>query len=222
MAKKNTKMFSEYMDSVIPTTELSVSYNFGNDQSIDIRVRNFMSIDEKGTFVDRVVNSCFDSDDDFHPELRDAVFQITLLQMLTDASVFTKKVPELDENGEPTDKKIDVIDIDKTYNLCRCLNLYAKIDNPVFRSLYDELNHLVAEKIIFRQQRILMGEKKYLDRTKADMENGLALIGSISEKMTDMLSENTSNANVAHAVNEFSKRMENMSDQQLIEAILRK
>lgn len=222
MVKKNMKMFSEYMDSVIPTTELSVSYNLGDGQSIDIQVRNYMSIDEKGTFVDRVVNSCFDSDDDFHPELRDAVFQITLLQMLTIASVFTKKVPELDENGNATEKKIEVIDIDKTYNLCRCLNLYAKIDNPVFRSLYDELNHLVAEKIIFKQQRILMGEKKNLDRTKTDMENGIALISSISEKLTDVLSDTIQNTDVTHAVNEFSNRMKNMSDQQLIETILRK
>lgn len=221
MAKKNTKMFLEYMNSVIPTSELSVSYSFGDAQNIDIHVRNYMSVDEKGTFVDRVVNNCFDNDD-FHPELRDVVFQITLLQMLTDVSVFTKKVPEFGENGEPTENKIEVIDVDKTYDLCRCLNLYAKIDNPVFRSLYDELNHLVAEKIIFKQQRILMGEKKNLDRTKADIENALALISSVSEKLTDVLSDNMQNTDIVHAVNEFSKRMENMSDQQLIETILRK
>lgn len=222
MAKKNVKVFSDFMKAISPTGDFIVSYSFGEDQNFDVQVKNYMTLDEKATFIDRVVNGCFDDNDDFHPELKDAVFQITILQMLTNASVFTTKVDEVDFLGNSTGEKIEVIDVDKTYNLCKCLNLYEKCQNEVFRSLYDELSYLVDGKIIFRQQRILMGEKKMLEKTMAEMETGIAMINGISDQLTDTLKEGFQNTNAINATNNLVNRMENMSDKQLLEVILNK
>ena len=57
---------------------------------MEIPIKNEMSIDEQGMFVERVVNACFDSNGDFIPQILDAVFMITLLQMTTNVPVFEK------------------------------------------------------------------------------------------------------------------------------------
>lgn len=226
MAKKNTKIFSEYMTATLPSPEQIITYTIGDEQNyevqtFDVRVKTMMTVDEKATFVDRVVNNCFSEDDDLRPEMRDVMFQITALQMLTDVPAFTVKVDELDEFGVPTEKKIEIVDIDKTYSLCKCLNLYSMSDAPL-RSLLDELKHLVAEKIIFRQQRVLMGEKKFLNRVKEDMESGIALINSIASQLSDTLSSVVSKNDTLSATNEFADRMKGVSDEQLLKTILGK
>lgn len=222
MAKKNAKVFSDFMKAVSPTGDFTVSYNFGEDQNFEIQVKNYMTLDEKATFIGRVVNNCFDDNDDFHPELKDAMFQITILQMLTNASIFTTKVDEVDIYGNPNGNKIEIVDIDKTYDLCRCLNLYEKCQNEIFRSLYDELSYLVDGKIIFKQQRILMGEKKMLEKTMAEMETGIAMINGIGDQLNDTLKDSFQNTNNFAATNQLVNRMENMNDKQLLEVILNK
>ena len=223
MAKKSTKLFSEYMAATSLTREITVHLGFFADEDeLKVKVKNYMTVDEKRLFINRVANSCFDEDDNYNPEMRDTVFQITVLQMLTDAPVFTKKIDEIDEYGEATGKKVEVIDIDKTYELCKCLGLYDKIEDATFHALCAELSQLVAEKIVFNQQRILMGEKKVLERTKTEMEDGIALINSIGETLNETMKDTFSQGDIIKATNELAKRMDNMSDKELLESILGK
>ena len=220
MAKKDTKIFADFMAANVPEHTFSVSYEMEDGQGFDVELKRYLTIDEKNIFVDRVANGCFDDDDEYHPEYREAIFQITALQMLTNIPAFSKKAAELDAFGEQTGKKIDIVDVDKTYDLCRCLNLYERAQDAVFCSLYDELRHLVAEKIIFRQQRLLMGEKKQLERTRAEFDNGLALINSIADTLNDTVTNGIKDAGSITMLSEFAKRANNMSDSELIGTIL--
>lgn len=222
MAKVNKKVLSEYVNSVIPSSELTVSYTYGDGQSFDVQVKRRMTVDEKTMFVDRVANGCFDDYDEYRPEMRDVVFQITVLQMLTNIPVYSSKIDLTDEAGIPTGKKTEIVDIDKTYDLCKCLDLYTKVEDPVFRFLYDELVRLVTEKVIFKQQRTLMGEKKMLEKTREEMETGIAMINGIGDQLNGTLKDSLQYGDSVRAVSEFSKRMDNMSDKQLIESILNK
>lgn len=122
--------------------------------------------------------------------------------------------------GEQTGKKLEIVDIDRTYDLCRCLNLYEKAHDSVFCSLYDELQRLVTEKIIFKQQRILMGEKKQLERTRAEFDNGLALINSVADTLNETMTNGLKNAGSMKILTEFAQRAKNMSDSELIGTIL--
>lgn len=221
MAKKDTKIFADFMAANVPGHTFSVSYEMDDGQAFDVELKRYLTIDEKNTFVDRVANGCFDEDDEYHPEYREAIFQITALQMLTNIPVFSKKTAELDALGEQTGKKLDIVDIDKTYDLCRCLNLYEKVHDEVFCSLYDELQRLVAEKIIFKQQRLLMGEKKQLERTRVEFDNGLALINSIADTLNDTMTNGMKNAGSMKVLSEFAQRASKMSDSELIGTILK-
>lgn len=220
MAKRTPKIFSEYMEAIKPVSEFIVKYSFGEDQSFDVRVKTCLTIDEKSTFVSRVANGCFDENDEYHPEYRDPIFQVTALQMLTDVIPFSVKIGEIDEAGELTGKKIDIVDINKTYEMCRCLNLYERVEDTMFQALYSELQFLVKEKIIFKQQQILMGEKKQLERTRTELDNALALINGIAETMNETMGNNSDYNKVLEMSSEFAKRAESMSDPELIRAIM--
>lgn len=221
MAKKDMKIFEHFMTENVPDRTFSITCEMADGQKLDVELKRYLTIDEKSAFVDRVANGCFDDEDEYHPEYREVIFQITLLQMLTDIPAFSKKVAELDSLGEQTGRKIDIVDIDRTYDLCRCLDLYDWAEDVVFRSLYDELQHLVAEKIIFKQQRILMGEKKQLERTRAEFDNGLALINSVADILNETMTNGLKNADSMKVLTEFAQRAKNMSDSDLIQTILK-
>ena len=119
---KNTKIYAEFLNDKVSANTNIITYNFG-EKSFDVTLKTEMTVDDKSTFIDRVVNGCFDNNNEYRPEFRDAIFQITILQMLSDVPVFTKKMKELDENNNETENKIDVVDINKTYSLCKKLNL---------------------------------------------------------------------------------------------------
>ncbi len=187
-----------------------------NEKAFEIKLKTFMTIDEISTFIDRVVNGCFDSEDDFRPEYIEPIFHATLLQMLTNVPIFTKKMESLENNT-----KIDVVDIEKTYRLALNLKLWEK-EFDSFRTLYSTLWDLVNEKLNFQKQRVLVGEKKTLEKAKEDLENGIALINSIGNKLNETMIETIKNTNTTKAVDEFSDRVENMTDKQLINFILSK
>lgn len=215
--KKNSKIFVEFMKETESANTIVVTYNFA-EQSFDITLKTNMTVDDKSAFIDRVVNGCFDTNGEYRPEFRDAIFQITILQMLSDVPVFTKKMNELDENGNETEKKIEVIDIDKTYDLCKRLDLFHKADDS-FRVLVNELVYLIETKLTFEQQRILMGERVVLQNARKDIEDGIALINSVADELTEGLSKTLKDEGMLVLMNEFAKKNGNLTDAQILQKI---
>ena len=216
---KNTKIYAEFMNEEVSANTKTITYSFG-EKSFDVTLKTEMTVDDKSTFIDRVVNGCFDNNNESRPEFRDAIFQITILQMLSDVPVFTKKMKELDENNNETENKIDVVDIDKTYSLCKKLNLFDKADDS-FKKLYNELLSLVEEKIEFEQKRIIAGEKKLLEKAMEEITTGVALVNSIGEKLLEGRKAVFNDADTNKMI-ELSKRIDNITDEQLLRIITEK
>lgn len=214
---KNIKIYAEFMNEEVSANTKTITYSFG-EKSFDVTLKTEMTVDDKSTFIDRVVNGCFDSNNEYRPEFRDAIFQITILQMLSDVPVFTKKMNELDENNNETENKIDVVDIDKTYSLCKKLNLFDKADDS-FKKLYNELLSLVEEKIEFEQKRIIAGERVVLQKAKEDIEQGIALINSIANQLTEDLSKTIKDEGMLVMMNEFAKKHSDLTDAEILQKI---
>jgi len=214
---KNTKIYAEFMSEVKSANTDVITYDFG-EKSFDVKLKTDMTVDEKSTFIDRVVNGCFDSNNEYRPEFRDAIFQITVLQMLSDVPVFTKKMKELDENDNETEKKIDVIDIDKTYSLCKKLNLVCRA-NDAFRNLINELVYLVETKIAFEQQRIIAGERKALEKAREELETGIALVNGIGLSLKEN-NKNMIDKPEFDDVVKLATKLGNLSEDDIIKAII--
>lgn len=174
---------------------------------MEIPIKVEMSIDEQGTFVNRVVNACFDSNGDFIPQCLDAVFMITLLQMTTNVPVYEKTIALDDGNTQ------DVVDIDKTYELCKAINLVGNVKDSMYQRLVTGLRQMVVDKLEYRKQMQLSQERQMLTRAREELENGIAMVSAIGQQLTKTLEK-------AGTANEMADALKNVNYSELVSAVM--
>lgn len=155
MGKITKKSVNKVMELYSQNTSKNVICNFTDKSGeivMEVHIKNSLTIPEKGMFVDRVVTSCFDADGVFMPQYLDPIFMITLLQMTTDIPPFVDAIPVIDENGNDTGEKTAIIDIEKTYELCRAVNLCKSVEDVAYQSLVSELSKMVEDKLDYMKQ----------------------------------------------------------------------
>lgn len=121
----------------------------GDSIVMEIALKISLTIPEKGIFVDRVVAPCFDENGDFMPQYLDPLFMITLLQMTTNVPVIEDVVPVMNEDGTESEEKVSIINIEKTYELCRAINLVKNANDVNYQALIAELKQMVSDKLAY-------------------------------------------------------------------------
>ena len=174
---------------------------------MDISIKNELSIEDKGSFVDRVVNACFDIDGDFMPQYLDPVFMITLLQMTTNVPVFEREI-ELDDCEKTT-----VVDIEKTYELCKAINLIQNVKDNAFQSLVTELRGMTTEKLAYVKQMRFCAEERMLSKAREEMENGVAMVVAVGEQLNETLAN-------ASGLNEMAEAMKHFDYDKMVDSVL--
>lgn len=145
--KSVNALMSIYENSVGDTVLKLTDPQNENSVVMEIDVKTSLEVSEKGMFVDRVVNSCFDSDGDFMPQYLEPVFAITLLQMTTNVPAFVDTVTLTNEDGTVAEEKGSIINIEKTFDLCKAINLAKNVMNSNYQTLVSELKQMVADKL---------------------------------------------------------------------------
>lgn len=121
----------------------------GDSIVMEIALKTSLTIPEKGIFVDRVVAPCFDENGDFMPQYLDPLFMITLLQMTTNVPVIEDVIPVMNEDGTESEEKVSIINIEKTYELCRAINLVKNANDVNYQALIAELKQMVSDKLAY-------------------------------------------------------------------------
>lgn len=173
---------------------------------MEISVKNELSIEDKGNFVDRVVNACF-SDGEFVPQYLDPVFMITLLQMTTNVPVFEREI-DLDD-----EEKATVVDIEKTYELCKAINLIQNVRDGAFQALVAELRGMTVEKLDYTKQMRFCTEERMLTKAREELESGVAMVVAIGQQLNETL-ENAS------GLNGFAEAMKNFDYDKMVDSVL--
>ena len=174
---------------------------------MEISVKNELSIEDKGNFIDRVVNACFDTDGDFIPQYLDPVFMITLLQMTTNVPVFEREI-ELDDGSKTT-----VIDIEKTYELCKAINLIHNVKDNAFQTLVAELRGMTVEKLDYMKQMRFCAEEHMLSKAREELENGVAMVAAIGQQLNETLAN-------ASGLNNMAEAMKNFDYDKMVDSVL--
>ena len=123
-----------------------------DDNSItvmEIALKTSLTIPEKGMFVDCVVLPCFDADGDFMPQYLDPLFMITLLQMTTNVPVIEDTISIPNDDGSESNEKTTIMNIEKTYELCRAINLMKNVSDTKYQALVNELRQMVTDKLAY-------------------------------------------------------------------------
>ncbi|WP_251316657.1 hypothetical protein [Flintibacter muris] len=121
----------------------------GDSIVMEIALKTSLTISEKGIFVDRVVTPCFDENGDFMPQYLDPLFMIALLQMTTNVPPIEDTIPILDEVGNETGEKSTIMNIEKTYELCKAINLVKNVADTKYQALIEELRQMAADKLAY-------------------------------------------------------------------------
>lgn len=167
-----------------------------NSESIvmEIALKTSLTITEKGLFVDRVVLTCFDENGDFLPQYLDPLFMITLLQMTTNVPPIEDVISVVDENGVDTGEKSTIINIEKTYELCKAINLAKNVTDAKYQALIDELKQMVTDKLAYM---------KDINARKAS--NSLTIL----KPVIDVFSNAVSSVNLMETLTRLADAMEN-------------
>lgn len=174
---------------------------------MEISVKNELSIEDKGNFIDRVINACFDMDGDFIPQYLDPVFMITLLQMTTNVPVFEREI-ELNDGSKTT-----VIDIEKTYELCKAINLIHNVKDNAFQALVAELRGMTVEKLDYMKQMRFCAEERMLSKAREELENGVAMVAAIGQQLNETLAN-------ASGLNNMAEAMKNFDYDKMVDSVL--
>lgn len=174
---------------------------------MEISVKNELSIEDKGNFIDRVVNACFDTDGNFIPQYLDPVFMITLLQMTTNVPVFEREI-ELDDGSKTT-----VVDIEKTYELCKAINLIHNVKDNAFQALVAELRGMTVEKLDYMKQMRFCAEERMLSKAREELENGVAMVIAIGQQLNETLAN-------ASGLNNMAEAMKNFDYDKMVDSVL--
>ena len=83
------------------------------------------------------------------PQYLDPLFMITLLQMTTNVPVIEDAVPVMNEDGTESEEKVSIINIEKTYELCRAINLVKNANDVNYQALIAELKQMVSDKLAY-------------------------------------------------------------------------
>lgn len=211
MAKITQKMMNGLLKAY-RKQKTDVVLNMTNPENPDeilmeILVKNELSIEDKGNFVDRVVNACFDMDGDFIPQYLDPVFMITLLQMTTNVPIYEREI-ELDDENKTT-----VVDIEKTYELCKAINLIQNVKDNAFQALVTELRGMTTEKLAYRKQMRFCAEERMLTKAREELENGVAMVSAIGQQLNETIEQ-------ASGLTEMAEAMKDFDYEKLVDTIL--
>lgn len=150
ITKKSINMLMDVYKRNSTDTVLKLTDPDDNSITVmEIALKTSLTIPEKGMFVDRVVLPCFDADGDFMPQYLDPLFMITLLQMTTNVPVIEDAISIPNDDGSESNEKTTIMNIEKTYELCRAINLMKNVSDTKYQALVNELRQMVTDKLAY-------------------------------------------------------------------------
>ena len=158
------------MKEISKNKNTEVEFTYGETV---IKINTKLSLNEKSTFIDRVVGSCFIGDD-FQPEYVDLMTFVTLLQINSNVNIPKTKADYLDLNTL-YDWMVGTKLIDKIHQFG-----YEAEDISNERDLYNwfaDLEQCISDKIEFKKQQILSQKQSPMDELFVNLNKYITAFG---------------------------------------------
>ncbi|NBK77282.1 hypothetical protein D5272_01370 [bacterium D16-76] len=119
------------------------------ESSFTVRIKTRLSLPEKTTFINRVLNGCFDSSQNFRPEYLSPMLRATLLQVCTD-------IPTIPQRGDKDDDGGSIMDIDAMSNLYIAMDL-DNLNDRDYQIMLNEIVQLCHHAVDWKRAKVLSG-----------------------------------------------------------------
>lgn len=160
------------------------TFNVG-DSSFDVTFHTALAIEEKSTFINRVISGCFDSGGTFRPEYVRPMLRATIIQMCTN-------IPPLSLKNETDDNGAVALDLNGMNELYLSMNL-DDVRNDSYQIMLQEMIYLCDQAIDWKKNCVLSGgttENALRDLISAitvkvdslDMDELVRVAGELSDK----------------------------------------
>ncbi len=144
-----------------PASATRLEFDTGDGSVLSVDVRTVLPLEDMVSFVNEVVDACFDEDGNYYPEYQDYMFRRCVLA-------------RYGEFRMPSDHR-------KAYRLIYGTPVYAQILDVIDADQCDELRRVIDRKIEYRKQILLSGERETLMKASAKLEEMSASIASLTE-----------------------------------------
>ena len=184
--------------------EIVMSYPV-DDAEFTVKVRPYMSADEMGKCIRRVLSGCFDANHEYRPEYVKPMIHATVLQMCSNLPVVSLH-GERGANGEA------LMDIDAMDRLYRAIEPELTKRHE-FDALLSEIETLCEKAVAWRQRRVLheFGIGKLADAADA--------IRNVAATASRMLQE-ADFSKLTEYAGTLAKHMDGLEPESLVSAIL--
>lgn len=117
------------------------------DADFEVVFHTALNLDEKSTFIRRVITGCFDAAGNFRPEYVSPMLRATILQMCTNIPAMTLK-NETDAHGAPA------LDLDGMNELYLLMDL-DNVQDAGYQAMMNEMVHLCSQAIDWKRSDLL-------------------------------------------------------------------
>ena len=145
------------------------------ESKFTVRMKTQLSLPEKSTFINRVLNGCFDSSNNFRPEYLPPMIRATLLQVCTD-------IPTIPQRGDKDDDGGSLMDIEAMSNLYIVMNL-DNLEDRDYQIMLNDIVQLCHQAVDWKRAKVLSGGTDSLKELGDAAKLVKNFIASMSDKL---------------------------------------
>ena len=148
--KKNNKVSVASIEKVMKEHFTGVSKTF-DWYGVEVEYKENISMEHMVTFVDEVVNSCFDKNGDYVPEFKDFLIRTFVVQLYSNV-----RMPQ---------------DIKKQYDILFCSDLFDVLVQHIDSEQYLSMLSAIDAKLKYRSSADVIATKQTLNELIAQFQN---------------------------------------------------
>ncbi len=178
------------------------------ESTFSVKIKTVLNLTEKSTFINRVLNGCFDTLGNFRPEYLSPVLRATMLQVCTD-------IPTIPLRGDKDEDGGSLMDIEAMSELYIAMDL-DNLNDQSYQIMLNEIVQLCHQAIDWKRAKMLSGGadafKEFGDTLKAVKKFVLSITEKMDgvdykalQKLAETLVYPTENVNAPQIISEITK-----------------
>lgn len=178
------------------------------ESTFSVKIKTTLSLTEKSSFINRVLNGCFDALGNYRPEYLSPVLRATLLQLCTD-------IPTIPLRGDKDEDGGSLMDIEAMSELYIAMDL-DNLNDQGYQIMLNEIVQLCHQAIDWKRAKMLSSRtdafKEFGDTLKAVKKFVISVtkkMDGVDYKALQNLAETivypTQNVNAPQIISEITK-----------------
>lgn len=183
------------------------------DQGFVLTFKNKLTLEEKNTFIQRVMSGCFDIFGEYHPEGYQPMFNATMLQLCSNAPALSKPKSKKD-NGE--DEGDPLLDIDAMNDFYQAIEgCVMEAGGKRFQDFVFEMDALCCQRLEWLNEHQKYRDLKPIAELCEEMQNIVRVAGALFSNLEEVV-ENTDTKELVEYARAVTGGLETLDGENLV------